>query len=153
MWKIWWQSFGRLIASCCPKPWETTPSFYINIKSVAISTQWWTQKWVIGSKHEVQHGTHIFLWFSMTIKSGLSILEHFKVTRKVIVHIIKKFKPLIQRKDTKYRFAIPFGIRVRCFLYKFFHGVDYLQCNEIFTMGKSLMNMVLHNFSFVVNEF
>lgn len=52
----------------------------------------------------------------------------------------------------KYRFAILVGIEVKCFLYKLFHGVDYLQCNDIFTMGKSLVNMVLHNFSFVVNE-
>jgi nitrate/TMAO reductase-like tetraheme cytochrome c subunit len=68
------------------------------------------------------------------------------------VQIIEKLKPLIQRKDMKYRFAILVGIRVGCSLYKFFHGVNYLQCSEMFTIGKSSMNMVLQNFVFVVNE-
>lgn len=140
LWKIWWQSFGRLIASCCLKPWKTT-SFYINIKFVAISTWRWTQTWVIGSKHKIQHGTHIFSWFSMTIRSGLSILEW-----------VESSLCKLSRKDTKYRFVIHVGIRVKCFLYKFFHGVDYLQCSEMFTIGKSSMNMVLHNFVFTINE-
>jgi len=34
----------------------------------------------------------------MTIKNGLSILEHVKVTKKVIVHIIEKLKPLNSKK-------------------------------------------------------
>ncbi len=78
---------------------------------------------MIGSKHEVQHDTHIFF---MIQYDNQKWVEHFKVTRKVVVQIIKKLKPSIQRKDTKYRFAIPIGMRVECFFYKFTHGVDYL---------------------------
>jgi hypothetical protein len=50
-----------------------------------------------------------------------------------------------------YRCAILVGIRVVCLLYKLAHGVDYLQCNKMFAIGKSSVNMVLHEFVVVVN--
>jgi hypothetical protein len=78
----------------------------------------------------------------MTIRSGLSILEWVESSLCKLLE-----------KDTKYRFVIHVGIRVKCFLYKFFHGVDYLQCSEMFTIGKSSMNMVLHNFVFTNEVF
>jgi hypothetical protein len=45
-----------------------------------------------------------------------------------------------------YRCAIFVGIRIVCLLYKFVHGADYLQCNEMFIINKSFVNMVLHEF-------
>ncbi len=73
---IWWQSFGRPIASYCLKPWKT--SFYINIKSIAMST-WHHQVehkhgW-LGQNMKYNMILTFFSWFNMTIKSGLSILK------------------------------------------------------------------------------
>ncbi len=36
-------------------------------------------------------------------------------------------------------------------VYKFTHGVDYFQCSEMFTMGKSFVNLVLHKFVITAN--
>ncbi len=65
---------------------------------------------------------------------------------------IKKLKPLIQRKETKKRFAILIGIKVMCYFYKFSYGTDYLQYSEMFAIIKSLVNMALHDFIFAINE-
>ncbi len=92
------------------------------------------------------------LHFFMIQYNNQRWVEHFKVTREVIVQITKKLKPLIQRKDTKYRSAILVGIRVMCSLYKISHGIDYLQYGEMFAIGKSLVNMVLRDFIFTINE-
>jgi hypothetical protein len=50
-----------------------------------------------------------------------------------------------------YKCIIFVGIRVVCLLYKLIHGVDYLQCSEMFAIGKLSVNMVLHKFVVVVN--
>ncbi len=42
-----------------------------------------------------------------------------------------------------YMCVILVGIRVLCSLYKLAHGVDYFQCNEMFAIGKSFVNMNL----------
>ncbi len=42
-----------------------------------------------------------YLHFLMIQYDDQRWVEHFKVTRKDIVQIIKKLKPLIERKDTK----------------------------------------------------
>ncbi len=36
-------------------------------------------------------------------------------------------------------------------VYKFTHGVNYFQCSEMFTIGKSFVNMVLHKFVSTAN--
>ncbi len=50
-----------------------------------------------------------------------------------------------------YRCVILVVIKVVCLPYKLAHGVDYLQCTEMFVIGKSSVNMVLREFVVVVN--
>lgn len=143
-------------------------------------------------------------WYSnffMTQYENQRWVEHFHVTRKVILQITKKLQPLIQKQDTNYRCTIPtcmllfaccynnclfviefvcllvvttivclllhfnacycsacyyrcivlVSIKVACSLYKLTHGVNYHQCNEMFVIGKSSVNMVLHEFVIAIN--
>jgi hypothetical protein len=43
------------------------------------------------------------------------------------------------------------GIRVACSFYNHSHGTNYLQCSEMFAIKKFPMNMVSHEFVFVMN--
>jgi hypothetical protein len=78
-------------------------------------------------------------------------VEHFHITHEIALQLTEKLRPLIEEKNTKYKVAIPICIRLTCSLYKLSHGIEYLQCNEMFTIGKSLVNMVLHKYVHVVN--
>lgn len=78
-------------------------------------------------------------------------IEHFRVTQDVVQQLTERLRPLIGKKDTRYRFAIPVGIRVACSLYKLAHAADYLQCSELFAIGKSTVHLVLHDFVAVIN--
>jgi len=86
-------------------------------------------------------------WYSnffMTQYDNQRWVEHFRMTKKVVLQFTKKLKCLIEKKVTKYRCVIHVGMRVACSLYKISHGVNYLQCSEMFAIGKSLINMILH---------
>ncbi len=37
-------------------------------------------------------------------------------------------------------------------LYKLIHGAEYLQCSEMFVVGKSIIHLVLQKFVFFVNH-
>lgn len=39
-----------------------------------------------------------------------------------------------------------------CLLYKLVDAIDFLQCSELFTIGKSMVHLVLQEFIYVVNE-
>jgi hypothetical protein len=74
------------------------------------------------------------------------------MTKEVVLQLIKKLRPLIEKKITKYMCVIHVGNRVPCSLYKISHGVNYLQCSEMFATRKSLINMILHEFVYAMNS-
>ncbi len=48
-------------------------------------------------------------------------VEHFCITKKIVLQLMKKLIALIEKKDTKYRATIPIGIKVTCSFYKLSH--------------------------------
>jgi hypothetical protein len=58
----------------------------------------------------------------------------------------------MEKKDTKYRWTIRVSIKVVCSFYKLGHASKYLQCNELFAIGKSIVHLVLRKFVHVVND-
>jgi hypothetical protein len=44
------------------------------------------------------------------------------------------------------------NIKVACSLYKLAHAAEYLQCSELFMIGKSTIHLLLHKFIHVVNK-
>jgi hypothetical protein len=57
----------------------------------------------------------------------------------------------MQKKETQYIFVVPMKICVTYFLYKLVHGVENMHCNEMFTISKSIVHLVLREFVCVVN--
>ncbi len=55
------------------------------------------------------------------------------------------------KKNRKYINAILVEIYVSCVIYKLAHGYNFLICNELFTIGKSITSLVLHIFFDAVN--
>jgi len=78
-------------------------------------------------------------------------IQNFKMSKRMLFNIVNKLKPLITKKDTKYRFAIPIEIRVACVIHKLFHGSNMLTCNELFAIGTSIVGLVIHEVVRVVN--
>ncbi len=58
---------------------------------------------------------------------------------------------MIRKQNTTYRCAIHVGIKVGVLALQTCAQNYYLQCSELFAMGKSSLNMVLHKFVVVVN--
>lgn len=44
------------------------------------------------------------------------------------------------------------NIKITYFLYKLTHIAEYLQCIELFIVGKFIMHLVLHEFVFTMNK-
>jgi len=57
----------------------------------------------------------------------------------------------MEKKNIWYKFVVPIGIQVACFLFKLVHKIKYLQCSEMFAISKSTMHLVLHEFIHVLN--
>lgn len=83
---------------------------------------------MIGLRHVPQLGTHSFLWFNMMTKGGFN--------RSFVRQLTKKLKHKMEKKDTKYKFAIFVSIKVARSLYKLAHASEYLQCSEFFCHWK-----------------
>jgi len=69
----------------------------------------------------------------------------------MLFHIVDELRPTLMKKNTKYINAILVEIYVSCVIYKLVHGYNFLICNELFTIGKSITSLVLHEFVDAVN--
>ncbi len=58
---------------------------------------------------------------------------------------------MVEKKDTNIWLPFMWALKLLVHL-QIFHKVEYLQCNELFVINISSMNMVLHKFVWVVNE-
>jgi hypothetical protein len=58
----------------------------------------------------------------------------------------------MEKKDTKYRCMIHMNIKVACSFYKLGHVLKYLQCNELFAIGKSTIHLMLWEFVHAIND-
>ncbi len=61
-------------------------------------------------------------------------------------------KPIIGKQDTKYKKIVPIEICVCCVMYKLAHGANFMVCNELFAMGKSIVSLILHEFVYAINQ-
>lgn len=79
-------------------------------------------------------------------------IEHFQVSRSFVRQLIEKLKHKMEKKDTKYKCAILVSIRIACSFYKLAHALEYLQCSELFAIGKSIVHLMFRKFVHVVND-
>lgn len=78
-------------------------------------------------------------------------VENFRILKSMLFHIVDELRPTLMKKNTKYINAILVEIYVSCVIYKLVHGYNFLICNELFTIGKSITSLVLHEFVDAVN--
>jgi hypothetical protein len=79
-------------------------------------------------------------------------IDHFQVIKSFVRQLIEKLKHKMEKKDTKYMCMTPESIKVACSFYKLAHGLEYLQCNELFAIGKSTIHLMLREFVHVIND-
>jgi hypothetical protein len=60
---------------------------------------------------------------------------------------------MLTKQNTQYQSAIHVEIWVSCAIYKLAHGVNFLICNKLFAIGKSIVSLMLHEFVEVANTF
>jgi hypothetical protein len=78
-------------------------------------------------------------------------VENFRILKSMLFHIVDELRPTLMKKNRKYINAILVEIYVSCVIYKLAHGCNFLICNELFTIGKSITSLVLHRFFDAVN--
>jgi hypothetical protein len=74
------------------------------------------------------------------------------MTKATIFHIVTNLKLIIGKQDTKYKKIVPIEICVCCAMYKLAQGVNFLVCNELFAMGKSIVSLILREFLYAINQ-
>lgn len=93
-------------------------------------------------------------WFShflLTEYDDCRWVENFRMSKASIFSIANMLAPLIAKKDTKYRRAIPVAVRVACVLYKLANGSSLLVCSELFAMGKSTISLAIRDVVKAIN--
>ena len=75
----------------------------------------------------------------------------FPMTKSAVQSLAELLKPIVQKKDTKYRLAIPVLVRVACTLFKLTHGASLFICSEMFAMGRSIVSLVLRDVVQAIN--
>jgi hypothetical protein len=63
-----------------------------------------------------------------------------------VKQLSERMKHKMETQDANYKCAILVNIRVTCLLYKLVDAIDFLQCNELFVIGKSTIHLVFQNF-------
>jgi hypothetical protein len=78
-------------------------------------------------------------------------VANFRFTKASVFHISAVVSPHYERQDTTYRKAVPIRVRVACCLYKLVQGSSFLQCSELFAIGKSTVSGVIRDVVQAIN--
>ena len=91
-------------------------------------------------------------WFSRFLLSDIRWVQMFRFTKPAVFALADLLRPTIQKKDTKYRLAIPVVIRVACCLFKLTHGASLFICSEMFAIGRSTVSCILRDVVHAIND-
>jgi hypothetical protein len=78
-------------------------------------------------------------------------IELFRMSKETFLDIVEYLRPTISRRNTNYRDAVAVEARVACAIYKLVHGCKYVQCSELFAIGKSTIGLVLREIVRAIN--
>ncbi len=88
-------------------------------------------------------------WFSRFLLTKFEEdrwLKRFHMNKMMFFSIINHLRPVFQIQNTKCHQSIHVEILVCCIMFKFAQGADFITCNELFTIGKLNVSLVLHEF-------
>jgi hypothetical protein len=94
-------------------------------------------------------------WFSRFVLEEFQEdrwVQCFRMTKRAVFSLAEMLRPEIQRRDTRYRLAIPALVRVCCTLFKLAQGCSIFICYEFFAVGKSFVSKMLRDTVCVVND-
>ena len=75
----------------------------------------------------------------------------FRMTKPTVQNLAALLKPIVEKKDTKYRLAILVLVRVACTLFKLTHGASLFICSKMFAVGRSTVSTVLRDVVYAIN--
>jgi len=75
----------------------------------------------------------------------------FRMTKPAVQNLAELLKPIVKKKDTKNRLAIPVLVCVACILFKLTHGASMFFCSEMFAIGRSTVSVVLRDVAQAIN--
>jgi hypothetical protein len=73
-------------------------------------------------------------------------MEIFRRLKSTLFGIVNKFQLTLKKQNTKYHKSIPIEIHVYCAIYKLTHGYNFMICNKLFAIGKSIIYLILQEF-------
>lgn len=73
-------------------------------------------------------------------------LKNFHMNKVMLFSIANHLRHVFQIQNTKYRQSILVEILVCCVIFKLAQGANFIICNELFTIGKLIVFLVLHEF-------
>jgi len=76
----------------------------------------------------------------------------FRMPKNYVFALAELLKPAVQKKNTKYRLAIPVLIRVACTLFKLSHGSNLIVCSEMFAVGRSTVCKMMQDVVHAIND-
>jgi hypothetical protein len=74
------------------------------------------------------------------------------MTKKAVFSLAEMLRSQIQRRDTRYKLAIPVLVRICCILFKLAQDCSIFICSELFAVGKSTMSKMLRDTVCAVND-
>ena len=95
------------------------------------------------------------IWFSQFLLGKYDDdrwIHLFRMTKSATFALAELLKLAVARQNMKYRLAIPVVVRVACILFKLTHGASLLVCSKMFAVGKSIVNLILRDVVFAINE-
>ena len=79
-------------------------------------------------------------------------VQMFRMSKAAVFSLSNILRPHVQKKDTRYRFAVPVVIRVAVTLFKLTHSASLFICSEMFAVGKSTVSAILRDVVHVIND-
>ena len=93
-------------------------------------------------------------WFSQFLLNQYDDerwVSMFRMTKPAMESLVALLMPIVKKKDTKYRLAIPMLVRVACTLFKLTHDASLFICSELFAIGRSTVSLLLRDVVQAIN--
>ena len=73
------------------------------------------------------------------------------MSKETFLDIVEHLRPTISCRNTSYHDVVAVEARVAFAIYKLVHSWKYVQCSELFAIGKSTIGLVLHEVFLTIN--
>lgn len=77
---------------------------------------------------------------------------HVQTTKNSVFTLSELLKPSVEKRNTRYRLAIPVVVRVACTLFKLTHGANLTICSEMYVFGQSTVSKMLREVVYAIND-